>query len=71
MILGMGTIKSNTNNNCTSFYNDTLPLVNELKPNRVILTHIEETNGLNYQQYKELELIHNIEFAFDGMIVNV
>lgn len=46
--------------------------MNVLKPKQVIFTHIEETEGLNFDAYKKLEeQYENVLFAYDGMSISV
>ncbi|MBP2005047.1 MBL fold metallo-hydrolase [Halobacillus andaensis] len=57
-------------------FNETLQIIQTLKAKHVILTHIEEPNGLNFTDYKELEKkLKNsglrIEFAYDTQMVKV
>ncbi len=60
------------NDEWTNFERDTLRVINELTPKKVLITHIEETDGIGYDSYKELEKkYNNIEFAYDGQVVEI
>jgi phosphoribosyl 1,2-cyclic phosphate phosphodiesterase len=55
---------------------ETLEMIKELNPKKAILTHIEEMNGLSYDDFKQVErnLIEkgvNIEIAYDTLVINV
>ncbi|MFP7479660.1 MBL fold metallo-hydrolase [Terribacillus saccharophilus] len=57
-------------------FNETLEIVNTLDAKHVILTHIEEPNGLSFSEFKELERKLkssglNVEFAYDTQLVRV
>ncbi|GEN52333.1 MBL fold metallo-hydrolase [Halobacillus faecis] len=57
-------------------FNQTMEIVKDLKAKHVILTHIEEPNGLGFDDFKELENKWkssglNIEFAYDTQMVKV
>jgi phosphoribosyl 1,2-cyclic phosphate phosphodiesterase len=55
-------------------FEDTLRLVERIKPSRTILTHIEELNSRSYADYVRLEREHkdkNLQFAYDGLRVLV
>ncbi|MCP3029013.1 hypothetical protein [Halobacillus sp. A5] len=57
-------------------FNETLEIVKTLEAKHVILTHIEEPNGLSFNDFKELEnklksYGLNIEFAYDTQLVKV
>ncbi|MCP8615979.1 MBL fold metallo-hydrolase [Salirhabdus salicampi] len=54
----------------------TLQVVKQLQPKRTIITHIEEPDGLSYNDFKVLEKKlredeYNIEFAYDTMKIDV
>jgi len=71
MIVSKG-YSSILNDEYTNFERDTLNIINDLKPKKVIITHIEETDGIGFDDYKELEKSYkNIKFAYDGMIIEV
>lgn len=56
------------------FERDTLKLVEAYQAKRCVLTHIEETDGLGYDDYAKLEksLKHlNLKFAYDGMTIEL
>jgi len=56
----------------TNFKRDNLPIIEKLKPKKVVFTHIEESDGLNYDDFKKLEEEYEtFEFAYDGMCINV
>jgi phosphoribosyl 1,2-cyclic phosphate phosphodiesterase len=53
-------------------FEETLEIVKQINAKRTILTHIEEPDGISYDELKELEkaLIDlRIEFAYDNMLV--
>ncbi len=57
-------------------FTETLEIVKALNAKHVILTHIEEVNGLSFNEFKELEKKLkssgiNVEFAYDTQLVNV
>jgi phosphoribosyl 1,2-cyclic phosphate phosphodiesterase len=52
-------------------FEETLAMVERLGAGRVVLTHIEEMDGLSYDDLVELGGRHGVEFAYDGMIVEV
>lgn len=73
MILGMGEI-NDPDEECTDFRKDTLKVVDHYKPKKAVMTHIEETDGLSYDDFCKLELelkVKNIVFAYDGMVIEV
>lgn len=71
MILGKG-YSSILNEKWTNFERDTLRVISKLKPKRALITHIEETDGIGYDGYKEQEKKYsNIEFAYDGQVIEV
>ena len=56
----------------TNFERDTLPLIAKLNPKRTVITHIEETDKMSFDDYLVLERnLEDIEFAFDGMTIEV
>ncbi len=60
------------NDEWTNFNRDTLRIIKELQPQRTIITHIEETDGIGYDGYKIIEeSLGNIEFGYDGQIIEV
>lgn len=50
-----------------------LEIKKSLNIKRLIITHIEEEWQQNFDDYKELEILYNneIEFAFDGMLIDL
>lgn len=48
-----------------------MSIVERYKPARTILTHIEDGAGNTMAELRRLEAEHNIEFACDGMIIEV
>ncbi|SFJ29890.1 phosphoribosyl 1,2-cyclic phosphate phosphodiesterase [Halobacillus dabanensis] len=57
-------------------FNETLEIVKSLEAKHVILTHIEEPNGLSFSEFRELEMKLkssglNVEFAYDTQLVKV
>ncbi len=57
-------------------FTETVEMIKELKSQKVILTHVEEPNGLGFNEYKELEKKLkdaglNVEIAYDTQLVNV
>lgn len=57
-------------------FTETLEVVKDLKAEKVLLTHVEELNGLSFSEFKELEMElkdsgMNVEFAYDTQIVSV
>jgi len=69
----LGKVYSNIlNEEWTNFQRDTLRVIDELNPKRVILIHIEEVDGKGYDEYKKLErLFSNLEFGYDGQIIKL
>ncbi|HZH58232.1 MAG TPA: MBL fold metallo-hydrolase [Metabacillus sp.] len=68
--------KDHTVFNEEATFPETLEVVKVLKAKRVLLTHIEEPNGLSFSDLKELETKLkesgiNVEFAHDTQIVKV
>jgi len=56
----------------THFERDNLRIIKSLEPKSIIFTHIEEDNGLSYDDYKNVEKKYkNITFAYDGMNINI
>jgi len=71
LIMGLGYFNI-TEDDITNFQRDNLRIVSELKPKKVVFTHIEESDGLNFDDFKKLEQKYsNFEFAYDGMIIGV
>lgn len=71
IIMGLGYINYMAEG-ITSFKRDNLPIIEKLKPKKVVFTHIEESDGLNYDDFKKLEQEYEtFEFAYDGMCINV
>ncbi|TLS37061.1 MBL fold metallo-hydrolase [Pseudalkalibacillus caeni] len=59
-----------------STFDETLEVVKELNAKKVMLTHIEEVNGLGFSELEELEKKLkdsgvNVEFAYDTQMINV
>ena len=52
-------------------FEETLAIVERLEARRIVLTHIEEMDGVSYDDLGELGRRHGVEFAYDGMIVEV
>jgi phosphoribosyl 1,2-cyclic phosphate phosphodiesterase len=52
-------------------FSETLAIVERLDPRRVVLSHIEEMDGLSHDDLTELGRRHGVEFAYDGMILDV
>lgn len=55
---------------------ETVEIIKRLKPKRTILTHIEESDGLSFDDFKEIENNLkaqglNISFAYDTLIVDL
>jgi phosphoribosyl 1,2-cyclic phosphate phosphodiesterase len=55
---------------------ETLEMIKELNPKKTILTHIEEMNGLSFDELKKVEKLLNeeglnIEIAYDTLVVDV
>jgi phosphoribosyl 1,2-cyclic phosphate phosphodiesterase len=55
---------------------ETLEMIKELNPKKTILTHIEEMNGLSFDELKKVEQQLkeeglNIEIAYDTLVVDV
>jgi phosphoribosyl 1,2-cyclic phosphate phosphodiesterase len=54
-------------------FDETLELVRQLEARRTVLSHIEEMDGLSYEDLRavELRLEGRVEFAYDGMVLTV
>jgi phosphoribosyl 1,2-cyclic phosphate phosphodiesterase len=52
-------------------FEETLAIVELLGARRTVLTHIEEMDGLSHDDLAELGSRHGVEFAYDGMIVEL
>jgi phosphoribosyl 1,2-cyclic phosphate phosphodiesterase len=54
-------------------FEETLGIVRELGATRTVLSHVEEMDGLSYDDLRELErrLDGLVEFAFDGLVLDV
>lgn len=55
---------------------ETLEIIKMLQPKKSILTHIEESDGLSFDDLKKIEECLkdkglNIEFAYDTLIVDI
>lgn len=60
------------NDDWTNFERDTLKIIEQLKPKKAIITHIEETDGIGFDTYKLMEKeLDNIEFGYDGQVIEV
>lgn len=71
IIMGLGFMNT-TEDNSTNFQRDNIRIINDLKPKKVLFTHIEEFDGLNFDDYKKLEQkYNNLEFAYDGMNTHI
>ena len=56
----------------THFERDTLRIIKEIQPRKTIITHIEESDGLGFEEYLEMEKeLPNIHFSYDGMVLNI
>lgn len=57
-------------------FRQTLAMVHAMQPKRTIMTHIEEPDGMNYDDLLRLEIVlrdrgYNITFAYDTMQIEV
>jgi phosphoribosyl 1,2-cyclic phosphate phosphodiesterase len=52
-------------------FEETLAIVEALEARRIVLSHIEEMDGLSYDDLLELGRRHGVEFAYDGMVLDV
>lgn len=60
------------NDEFTNFERDTLTIINEIKPIKTIIIHIEESDQLGYDDYLKIENnLTGLQFAYDGMIIEV
>ena len=67
MILGIGYFRSKDLSSA-NFSQDILPIITHYQPKRTIITHIEESDQLSYDDYLVLEKQYaNLSFAYDGM----
>ena len=48
----------------------TIALLERMKPEQAVLTHIEEVNAHSYDNYKALER-EGLAFAYDGMEITL
>lgn len=56
----------------THFERDTLRIIEAIRPLKTVITHIEESDGLGFEDYIEMEKdLPNIQFAYDGMVLEV
>ena len=70
-ILGLGYVNYSADG-MTSFSRDILPLIDKIKPLRVVFTHIEETDGLGFEDFQRMQQEYeNLQFAYDGMRITV
>jgi len=71
LIMGLGYINT-IEDDVTNFQRDNLRIINGLNPKKVIFTHIEETDGLSFDDLKNLEQKYsNFTFAYDGMNIDL
>jgi phosphoribosyl 1,2-cyclic phosphate phosphodiesterase len=71
IIIGSGYINSLAEGK-TNFKRDNLPIIEKLMPQKVIFTHIEESDGLNFDDFKKIEQDYGtFEFAYDGLCIDV
>jgi len=73
MLLGCGYINY-IDDVCTNFKRDIIPLIEHYQPKRTIFTHLEESDGISYDEYCQLEKQYaflNITFSYDGMEIEV
>jgi phosphoribosyl 1,2-cyclic phosphate phosphodiesterase len=54
-------------------FDETVQIVQRLGARRTVLSHVEEMDGLSYDELKEIEgrLETRVEFAYDGMLLEV
>lgn len=57
-------------------FTQTIEVVKALKADKVLLTHVEESNGLSFKEFREVESLLkdsgiNAEFAYDTQIVSL
>ena len=52
-------------------FEETLGIVERLRARRVVLSHIEEPDGLSHDRLQELGRRHDVEFAHDTMVVEL
>lgn len=54
-------------------FDETLEIVEQLGARRTVLSHVEEMDGLSYDELREVErrLDARVEFAYDGMLLDV
>ncbi|MBN1679151.1 MAG: hypothetical protein JW966_02585 [Anaerolineae bacterium] len=62
--------------NAEATFRQTLGMVRKLAAKRVIMTHLEEISGMNYDDYIRLEFKlrqdgYNITFAYDTLVVSI
>lgn len=56
----------------THYERDTLRIIEAIRPRKTLVTHIEETDGLGFAAYLEMEkALPNIQFAYDGMEIEL
>ena len=71
MILCIGYVNK-LEDNITNFNRDIKKIYNELSPKKIILTHIEEVDGLSYDDFKKMEEKNpDFIFAYDGMKIEI
>ena len=52
-------------------FDETLEIVSALGASRVVLSHVEEMNGLTHDDLLTLGRRHSVQFAYDGMLIDV
>ncbi len=55
-------------------FDETLDIIDRINPQKAVLTHIEQLWDRSYEDYLELEKKHNghkLEFAYDGLRINL
>ncbi|HOM02499.1 MAG TPA: hypothetical protein PLH43_06690 [Acetivibrio sp.] len=73
MLLGVGYINY-IDDVFTNFKRDVIPLIEHYQPKQIIFTHLEESDGMSYDEYclPEKQYGHlNIVFSYDGMEIEI
>ncbi len=71
IIMGLGYMNCREDD-VTNFHRDNLRIINSLNPKKVVFTHIEEDDGLSFDDYRKLEKNYsNFTFAYDGMYIDI
>lgn len=70
LIMNMGSIKQVIGQEITTF-DDNLEIIQHLKPQKTVLTHIEENFGITLERKKEIEEKYNIHIALDNDFVKI